>query len=142
MAGGIHLYIGDLRPYGSRQEPEAFIHGVISIQTFVRPRPEPVLVVHIKTADKIIPDAVAVLRVIAEDFEGVAVEPVQSVLGAKPKETLIVLHTAKHGVIGKSLLYLVVPEIVGLTGRDRGEKKENGKYETIMDQSDRVGFQA
>jgi hypothetical protein len=99
------------------------------------------VVVHIKTADKIIADARLVLGVIPEYFESVAVEPVQSVLRAKPEETFAVLQAAEHGVVGEPILYLVVPEIVGLTGCSRREEEEDGKYKTIMNQSDRVGFE-
>jgi hypothetical protein len=98
------------------------------------------VVVHIKAADKIIADARLVLGVVPEYFESVAVEPVQSVLGAKPEEAFAILQAAEHGIIGEPVLYLVVPEIVGLAGCPRREEEEDGKYKTIINQSDRVGF--
>jgi hypothetical protein len=88
--------------------------------------------------DEIIADAGRILGIIPEHFKGITVEPVQPILCTEPKKTFAVLHAGEHGVIGKAILHLVVPEIVRLTGRTRGEEKEEGKYETVMDQSDRV----
>jgi hypothetical protein len=98
------------------------------------------VVVHIKAADEIIADARLVLGVVPEYFESVAVEPVQPVLRAKPEKSFAVLQAAEHSIVGEPVLYLVVPEIIRLTGCSRREEEEDGKYKTIMDQSDRVGF--
>jgi hypothetical protein len=132
--------MGDLGSEGCRQEPEALIHGIIPVQTLIRACPKDMLVVHIKAPDKIIPDAVTVLRIVAEDLKGIAVEPVQTILGPKPKEPFVVLHAAKHGVIGEPLLYLVVAEIIGLSRGAHGEEEQYGKYQSFINQSDRVGL--
>jgi hypothetical protein len=96
------------------------------------------VIIYIKTMDKIIADAGRILGIIPKHFKGITVKPVQPILCTEPKKTFAVLHAGKHGVIGKAILYLVVPEIVGLPCRARGEEKEEGKYKTVMDQSDRV----
>ena len=98
------------------------------------------LIVHIEAPYEIIADAVAVFGIVAEDLEGVAVEPVQAVLGPEPKETLVVLYAAKHSIVGEALFYLIVPEIIGLPRGVHGEEDQYGKYQSFINQSDRIGF--
>jgi len=94
------------------------------------------IVIHIETADKIIADAGRILRIVPEHFKGISVEPVESIFCPKPKEPFAILYTAEHCIVGEPILYLVVPEIVGLThGAQEGEK-ENGKYKTLINQLD------
>jgi len=45
----------------------------------------------------------------------VAVEAVETFFGAEPEEAVLILGAAEDGAVGKSVLYLVVSEIIGLS---------------------------
>src|SRR5882672_11186602 len=98
------------------------------------------VIVHVQAANKIIADAGAVFGVVPEYFESITVKPVQSIFCTKPEKTLAILQTAKNGVIREPILHLVMTKIIGLAGGAGRKEKQDGKYKTIMGQSDRVGF--
>ena len=64
--------------------------------------------------NKIAPDASCVVRGIPENFKGISVKPVKSIFGAKPEKSFFILQATDGGVVGKSVLYLVMPEVIGL----------------------------
>jgi hypothetical protein len=47
-----------------------------------------------------------------KQFEPVTVEAVQSFFCSKPQKAVFVLYAAKHGVIGESVLNLIMSEII------------------------------
>ena len=49
-----------------------------------------------------------------EDLKRNTIKAVNPVLGAQPEEAFAVLYAAVDCIIGKPILYLVVPEIVAL----------------------------
>lgn len=54
----------------------------------------------------------------------IAVEAIQSFLGAEPEKAMPVLDAGLHRVVGKSILYLVMSEIIGLRASPRdGQQK-------------------
>ena len=98
------------------------------------------VVIRIEAANKVIAEAGAVFGVVPEYFESITIKPVQSIFCTKPEKSLAVLQTAKHGIIREPVLHLVVTKIIRLAGGAGRKEKQNGKYKTIMDQSDRIGF--
>src|SRR6201999_973567 len=112
IAGLVHFYIIHLQQERRRQQSKAFIVLIISIKPLVRTRPKDMVIIHIKTVDEIVADAGTVFRIVAKHLEGISVEPIQSILRAEPKESLIVLYTRKHRIVRQPVLYLVVPEVI------------------------------
>jgi hypothetical protein len=49
-----------------------------------------------------------------EYFEAIPVKAVQSVLCAEPHEPFFILQAANDGIVGQSVLYLEMPEVIGL----------------------------
>jgi hypothetical protein len=45
----------------------------------------------------------------------VAIEAIEAFFGAEPKESILILGAAEDGAVGEAILYLVVPEIIGLS---------------------------
>jgi hypothetical protein len=45
----------------------------------------------------------------------VAIEAIEAFFGAEPKEAILILGTAEDGAVGEAILYLIVPEIIGLS---------------------------
>ena len=73
--------------------------------------------------NKIAADASAFIRVISEYFKSITVEPVKTILGAKPQEPFLVLYAADHCIVGKAVLDLVMTEIIRLPGHIKGQKQ-------------------
>ena len=57
-----------------------------------------------KREDMVVDEAVRILGIVAKDGEGVAVVPVQPVLGTEPHETTLVLGDALDDGLGQTLL--------------------------------------
>ena len=45
----------------------------------------------------------------------VAVEAIEAFFRAEPKEAILILGAAEDSAVGKAILYLVMPEIIGLS---------------------------
>ena len=82
--------------------------------------------------NKIIADAARLIRVGAEYFKRVTIKAVKAVFGAKPNESFFVLQAADDRVVGKPVLYLVMPEIIRLPNRynlhEQTQKKEPEEF--------------
>jgi hypothetical protein len=44
-------------------------------------------------------DAVFIFRVMPENFKGISIKTVKSILGAKPQKSLLILQAAVNGVV-------------------------------------------
>jgi len=49
-----------------------------------------------------------------EKFEMIPVKSVEPVFCAEPKKTIFILRSAEDRAVGKTILYLEMPEVVGL----------------------------
>ena len=58
--------------------------------------------------------------VISEYLESITVETVKPVFCAKPQKSFLILYAANHCVVRKTILYLVMTEIIGLPGHIKG----------------------
>jgi hypothetical protein len=66
--------------------------------------------------NKIVANASGIIGRVSENFKGITIKPVQSVLGSKPKKSFRILYAANGGIVGKSVLDLVMPEVIRLAG--------------------------
>ena len=80
------------------------------IQAVIGAHPKNVGLIFIKSQNKITAKAPGVIRVVAKDFKVVPIKAVQAIFGTKPKKAGCVLQAADDGVIGKTVLYLVMPK--------------------------------
>ena len=103
--------------------------SVIAVKAFFGTHPEDAIGVLIKAVDEIAADACAVVGIVAEGLETIAVESVESVLGAEPEKSPLILQATDDGIVGEAVLYLVMSEIVRLTGEGMGSEQEDGKYD-------------
>jgi hypothetical protein len=71
-------------------------------------------VIFINTVYEIPSNASCMIGVIAEDFKGIAIKPVQPILSTKPQKPFFILQAADDCIIGKAVFYLVMPEVVRL----------------------------
>jgi hypothetical protein len=61
---------------------------------------------------KIAANAFIITGMVAENFEPVAIKPVQPVFGAKPYKMTAILQQADYGIVAESVLYLVMAEVI------------------------------
>ena len=78
--------------------------------------------------NKIAANTSSIIRRAPENFKGISVKPVKSVFCAKPKKAFFILQAAYRGIIGKAILYLVMPEIVRLAVQGICKKKQESSY--------------
>ncbi len=69
-----------------------------------RADPEHAVRVFIEGHDGIVAKAVGIVRIVTVYCERVAIVSVQAILGAKPHESLAVLHNGGYRVLGKAIL--------------------------------------
>ena len=106
----ISLYIVDLHE-GIDHAHQLLPFVVESEETILPARPQRSVPIAEKTVDHIAAYSAVIKR---EQLEMIAVEPVESFLSAKPKETIFVLCSAIDSAVREAVLYLEVPEIIRL----------------------------
>ena len=78
--------------------------------------------------DEIAANATGIIRVTAEYFKRIAVKAVEPVLGAKPEKAFFILQAADDGIVGQSVFYLEMPEIIELAAAGMDGKQQEDKY--------------
>jgi hypothetical protein len=80
----------------------------------------------VQAPDKTIAQSQRIIRIVAKDFENVAIKAVQPVFGAHPDKPMTILHGAKHGIVREPLFHLVMTERVSLRLSIGPSQQKNG----------------